>query len=219
MIKFTNVSKSYPLGKSRKLVLDNITARFQPGVDTGILGHNGAGKSTLFRLLSGSEPPDRGQVDRSSSVSWPLGFTGGFHGSLTARENVRFVSRIYGRSGKEVFDYVEDFAELGSYIDLPVKAYSSGMRARLAFGLSMAMQFDYYLIDEVIAVGDTRFKRKCRHALKERRKQSTILIISHSESIIRDYCRSAFILNKGKLEFYENVDEALEQHEKNQSDI
>lgn len=219
MISFRGVSKSYPMGKSRKMVLSNITADFPQGTDLGILGRNGAGKSTLFRLISGSEPPDRGTINREGTVSWPLGFSGGFHGSLTARENVRFVCRIYGRDPKKVFEFVEDFSELGRYVDMPVKSYSSGMRARLAFGLSMAIHFDYYLIDEVIAVGDARFKKKCQKMLKERRKESTIILVSHSNSLLKDFCQAGAVVDGGSLSFFPDINDAILHHEDNQSQL
>ncbi|MBO1026979.1 ABC transporter ATP-binding protein [Ochrobactrum sp. SD129] len=216
MITFENVTKSYPMGKSRKIVINDLSIKLPKGVDIGILGRNGAGKSTLFRLISGSEPPDKGAIRRDGTVSWPLGFSGGFHGSLTARENVRFVCRIYGRDPKKVFDFVEDFSELGRYVDMPVKSYSSGMRARLAFGLSMAIHFDYYLIDEVIAVGDTRFKKKCQKILRERRQESTMILVSHSNSLLKDFCKAGAVVDNGLVSFFDSIDDAIQLHESNQ---
>ena len=217
MITFRNVHKSYPYANTRKSVLTAFSGSFPKGVNTGILGQNGAGKSTLFRLFSGSEPPDSGQIIRQATISWPLGFSGGFHGSLTARENIRFVSRIYNRNPRDVFDFVEDFAEIGRYVDMPVKSYSSGMKARLAFGVSMAIDFDYYLIDEVIAVGDAAFKKKCHRILSERRQKSTIILISHSNSLLKEFCEIGCVLHEGNLIFFPDIDSAISEHEKNQN--
>ena len=147
MIELQHVCKSYPLKEGQHVVLDDVNLRMEEGKNIAILGLNGAGKSTLIRIIGGAEAPDSGKVIRTSRVSWPIGFSGCFHGSLTGRENLRFVSRIYGADIREVTRYVEDFAELGDYLDMPVKTYSSGMRSKLAFGLSMAIQFDFYLID------------------------------------------------------------------------
>ncbi|WP_433850529.1 ABC transporter ATP-binding protein [Brucella pseudogrignonensis] len=219
MIEFREVSKFYPTKGGRKTVLNNITCTFKAGEDIGILGRNGAGKSTLFRLISGSEVCDRGAIFRKASVSWPLGFAGGFHGSLTGRENVRFVSRIYGQNPKQIFDFVDEFSDLGKYMDMPVRSYSSGMKARLAFGLSMAISFDFYLIDEVIAVGDSSFKKKCQDTLIQKRKESTIILISHSNSLLKDFCKVGAVLNDGELHFYNTIDQAIEVHETNQRNI
>ena len=154
MIELSHVCKSYGLPHGRKVVLDNVSHIFREGVNMGILGLNGAGKSTLMRVICGAESPDKGRVKRTSRVSWPIGFSGGFHGSLTGRENMRFTCRIYGANIRQVTDFVEDFSELGPYMDMPIRTYSSGMKAKLAFGLSMAIGFDFYLIDEGYAVGD-----------------------------------------------------------------
>lgn len=219
MISFKNVSKYYPTKEGRRQILKDISYDFEHGQDIGILGKNGAGKSTLFRLISGSENPEAGQIIRRARVSWPLGFSGGFHGSLTGRENTRFVSRIYGKDMRQIFDYVADFAELGNYIDMPIKSYSSGMKARLAFGLSMAIDFDFYLIDEVIAVGDTAFKKKCKKALAEKRKNSTVILISHSNSLLKQFCTRGAVLNDGVLEIFSNIEDAIDKHEQSQSGI
>ena len=160
MIALEHVYKSYPLKEGRNLVLNDVNLRMEEGKNIAILGLNGAGKSTLIRIIGGAEAPDRGRVIRTSRVSWPIGFAGCFHGSLSGRENLRFVSRIYGADIRKVTEYVENFAELGPYLDMPVKTYSSGMRSKLAFGLSMAIQFDFYLIDEAFSVGDAPFRKK-----------------------------------------------------------
>lgn len=216
MISFQNVYKYYPSREGKRAVLENISFDIRPGEDLGILGRNGAGKSTLMRLIAGSEACDQGRIVREGSISWPLGFSGGFHGSLSGRENVRFVSRIYGQHPRLIFDFVNDFAALGKYIDMPVKSYSSGMRARLAFGLSMAIDFDYYLIDEVIAVGDTAFKKKCREVLDQKRKKSTVILISHSDSLIREFCKKGAVVEEGRLSLYDDLEEAINMHDNNQ---
>ena len=162
MIKLDNVFKYYRSHGHRKVVLDHVSLDFAAGRSYGILGVNGAGKSTLMRLLAGTELPNGGRVVRTSRVSWPLGFSGGLHPMLSGRENVKFVARVYGQDARKVIDFVEDFAEIGAYIDAPIRTYSSGMMARLAFGLSLSIEFDCYLIDEVTAVGDARFAARCQ---------------------------------------------------------
>ena len=219
MISFHKVSKYYPHKTGRRTILNDINFTIKRGEDTAILGRNGAGKSTLFRLISGTEACDQGKIVRKGSISWPLGFSGGFHGSLSGRENVRFVSRIYGQDARKIFNFVDDFSELESFIDMPVKSYSSGMRARLAFGLSMAINFDFYLIDEVIAVGDTAFKNKCKVILDKKRESSTVILISHSNSMLKQFCKSGAVLDGGKLLFFKDIEEAITEHERNQSKI
>lgn len=216
MIILDNVTKIYPSKDGPQKILNGFSGSIKMGVNTGILGKNGAGKSTLFRMLSGSEPPDTGRIIRHGTVSWPLGFSGGFHGSLTARENMRFVSRIYAKDAKELLEFVEDFAELGKYIDMPVKTYSSGMKARLAFGVSMAIDFDYYLIDEVIAVGDAAFKKKCKVVLESRLEKATVILISHSNGLLKEFCDVGGVLHNGDLTMFDNLEAAIEAHEENQ---
>ena len=213
MIELSHVCKSYGLPHGRKVVLDNVSHIFREGVNMGILGLNGAGKSTLMRVICGAESPDKGRVKRTSRVSWPIGFSGGFHGSLTGRENMRFTCRIYGANIKQVTDFVEDFSELGPYMDMPIRTYSSGMRSKLAFGLSMAIGFDFYLIDEAYAVGDASFRAKSERVFQERKAHSTLLVVAHSTSVIRANCDNAAILKGGKLIFFDTLDEALSVYE------
>ena len=213
MIELSHVCKSYGLPRGRKVVLDNVSYSFREGVNMGILGLNGAGKSTLMRIICGAESPDKGVVKRTSRVSWPIGFSGGFHGSLTGRENMRFTCRIYGANIRQVTDFVEDFSELGPYMDMPIRTYSSGMKAKLAFGLSMAIGFDFYLIDEGYAVGDASFRAKSERVFQERKAHSTLLVVAHSTSVIRSNCDNAAILKDGKLVFFETLDEALSVYE------
>jgi capsular polysaccharide transport system ATP-binding protein len=214
MIELTDVTKIYPAKDGhRKVILDGFTGTFKSGVNIGILGRNGAGKSTLVRLLSGAEAPTSGTILRTGRISWPLGFTSGFHGSLTGRQNLRFICDIYDVDYREVIDFVEEFSELGRNLDEEIRLYSSGMRARLAFGTSMAIRFSYYLIDEVIAVGDASFKEKCRRVLEDRRKTATVLLVSHSSRLLRDFCDVGGVLERGKLTFYDDLQDAVRVHE------
>ena len=212
MIQLQNVSKKYHTQGGWTTVLKDINLTLERGQKLGILGRNGAGKSTLIRLMSGAEPPSSGKIIRDMSISWPLAFSGGFQGSLTGIDNLKFICRVYGADYQKVRDYVEDFAELGKYMYEPLKSYSSGMRARLAFGLSMAIEFDCYLIDEVMAVGDQRFKDKCRFELFEKRKDRAMIFVSHSSSTVKKICDSACVLEQKKLSLFESVDEAFDSY-------
>lgn len=213
MIELDNVTKAYATQSGSNVVLDAVTFAFPPRTNLGVLGKNGAGKSTLLRLIAGTELPDSGDVLRRGSVSWPIGFSGGFNGSLSGEENCRFVARIYGADVDEVVGFTMDFAELGEYFHMPVKTYSSGMRARLAFGLSMAIEFDAYLVDEVTAVGDARFQQKCRDAFKERSDRSSVIIVSHQLTTIKDYCDHCAVLNRGRLHYFTSIEEARRMYE------
>lgn len=217
MIVFDNVSKVFknPRGGGRKVVLDNFTATFRPGLNIGILGRNGAGKSTLMNLISGIDTPTGGRIYREGKISWPLGFKGGVHGRLTGAQNTRFLADIYGKDRQEVLEFVKDFSELGSYLDMPVRTYSAGMRARLAFGICMAIEFEYYLIDEVIAVGDTTFKKKSKKVFDERREHATLLLVSHSSSLLRAFCHIGGVMKDGKITFYDDIEDAIAVHEDN----
>ena len=213
MIELHNICKYYRTPKGVKKVLDDISIVFPPGCNVGILGRNGAGKSTLLRMISGAELPTSGQVIRKASVSWLIGFSGGFHGSLTGRENLRFICRIYDADIERVTAFVEDFSELGEYMQMPVNTYSSGMKSKLAFGLSMAIDFDYYLIDEVTAVGDSTFQKKSKEEFDRRKEHSSLLVVSHSSSTIRSHCDAAAVLDKGKLNYFEDVEQAISFYE------
>lgn len=210
MIVCENLAKSYPLGAGKKVVFQRVNLRVGRGDHVGLLGRNGAGKTTLIKLIGGVELPTSGKITRNMSVSWPLGFAGGFQGSLTGYDNARFIARIYGREYREIKEYVEDFTELGRQLKAPVKTYSSGMRARLAFGLSLAIEFDCYLIDEIIMVGDQAFHRKCREELFEKRADRSLIMASHSSDIVRQVCDRALVINDGAAANYSNVEEALE---------
>jgi capsular polysaccharide transport system ATP-binding protein len=214
VIELAHVTKAYATPHGLRTVLDDISCTFGERESVGVLGKNGAGKSTLLRMLGGAEMPDYGKILRKGRVSWPIGFAGGFVGSLTGAENCRFVARIYDADVHEVIEKTREFAEIGDYFDMPIRTYSSGMRARLAFGLSMAIDFDVYLVDEVTAVGDKRFQAKCREAFREREARSSVIIVSHQMKTIREYCSRCAVLWNGKLTFYDDLDEAQSMYEK-----
>ncbi|MCW9732364.1 ABC transporter ATP-binding protein [Avibacterium sp. 20-15] len=212
MISVENVYKKYHTRTGSVTVLNNINFKLEKGEKVGILGRNGAGKSTLIRLMSGVEAPTAGIIRREMSISWPLAFSGAFQGSLTGMDNLRFICRIYNADIDYVTAFTEAFSELGNYLYEPVRSYSSGMKARLAFALSLSVEFDCYLIDEVIAVGDSRFSAKCRYELFEKRKDRSIILVSHSPSAIREYCDNAKVLEKGKLLDFPSIDEAYQYY-------
>lgn len=209
MITCQDIRKSYTAGHGRHEVLKGINFTVNRGERVALLGRNGAGKSTLIKQIGGVELPDSGQIIRHMTNSWPIGFNGGFQGSLTGYDNARFIARIYGRSYAEMKDFVEDFTELGDSLKMPVKTYSSGMRARLAFALSLAIEFDCYLIDEVILVGDQNFQRKCHYELFERRADRAMIIASHDMHTIRDTCNRALLLRDGVGMCFERVEDAI----------
>jgi len=209
VIEILNISKQYPTRTGAVTVLNDISINIMPGERIGILGRNGAGKSTLIRLISGAERPSNGHIRREMSVSWPLAFGGAFQGSLTGLDNLRFICRIYNVKAEEKVDFVQDFTELGRYFREPVKSYSSGMRARLAFALSMVIEFDCFLIDEIIAVGDSRFTEKCKEELFQKRADRAMIIVSHQESYVREHCTRAAVLEKGMLRIFDDVEEAM----------
>jgi len=208
MIEIRNLTKVYPMRGGHNTVLDNLNFTIQPGEKIGILGRNGAGKSTLIRILSGAERPSSGSIKRGMSLSWPLAFGGAFQGSMTGFDNLKFICRIYGVSYEDKVAYVQEFSELGKYLREPVKTYSSGMRARLAFAISMAVEFDCFLIDEIISVGDARFHAKCQHELFEKRSDRGFIIVSHETHNIREHCTKACVLHQGKLHEFSDIDTA-----------
>lgn len=208
LITVRNLTKIYYTRRGPITVLDDINLQIVKGEKVGIVGRNGSGKSTLIRLISGAEPPTHGHIERGMSVSWPLAFGGGFQGTLTGLDNLRFICRLYNKDYETALPFVEDFSELGHFLSEPVKKYSSGMRARLAFALSMAVEFDCFLIDEIIAVGDARFHGKCNMELFEKRKDRAMIIVSHMPDFIRCYCDRAAVLIAGKLHMFDEVDEA-----------
>jgi len=209
VIALENVTKSYGLGDQTHRVLNNISFVFPYRKSVGILGANGAGKSTLIRIIGGADRPDTGRVVRTSRLSWPMGYTGGFQATLTGRENARFVARIYGAAFAEVEKRTSDFAELGKYFDRPLSTYSSGMKSRFAMSLSYAMDFDYYLVDEALETGDAKLKEKFRQIFKERRQTSSVILVSHNEQTIRRNCDVATVLHQGKLHYFDDLDDAF----------
>lgn len=212
MFELKNITKSYLTPKGRRHIFRDLSLKIPPGKNIGLIGRNGAGKSTLMRLLGGADVPDSGTIVTDKSISWPVGLAGGFQGSMTGRENIKFVSRVYGAVGdamRQKVAYVEDFAEIGSWMDEPVKTYSSGMRSRLAFGLSMAFDFDYYLIDEVMSVGDAHFKRKCSDVFEERLQKSKVVLVSHSMGDIQKLCDVVLLVRDGGVQIYDDVAEGI----------
>jgi len=212
MIQLINVCKDYPTRLGPRRILEDVNLTIRPGERIGILGRNGAGKSTLVRLISGAEPPTLGSIERRMSVSWPLAFTGGFHGALTGADNVRFICRIYGVDFEPRFQFVKDFSQLGLYLDEPVANYSSGMRARLAFAISMTIDFDCYLIDEVLSVGDEAFRDRCKTELFEKRSDKAMLIVSHSHRYLKETCHRFLLFRNGKVEHHDDFDEVYFQY-------
>ncbi|MGG3797486.1 MULTISPECIES: ABC transporter ATP-binding protein [Pseudomonas] len=193
----------------------NLSLSIPPGKNIGLIGRNGAGKSTLMRLLGGADIPDSGSVATDRSISWPVGLTGGFQGSMTGRENIKFVCRVYGAMGDDMRDkirYVQEFAEIGDWIDEPIKTYSSGMRSRVAFGLSMAFDFDYYLIDEVMSVGDAQFKRKCADVFQEKLQQSKVVLVTHNMNEVKKICDIVLLVRNGEIQVYEDVAEGIKAY-------
>ena len=215
MIEFRHVSKHYFTPRGRKVVLDDLSLTLPAGTRLGVLGRNGAGKSTLLSMIGGTSRPSGGEIRRHAAISWPLGFGGTFHPDLTGAQNARFVARIYGVDTDALVAYVEAFAELGDFMDMPVRSYSSGMKARLAFGMSMGIHFDWYLVDEITAVGDARFRRKSLAVFKSKLRDAGLLMVSHSISTIRTYCTSGLVLEAGQATFYPDVADAVDAHQRN----
>ena len=212
MIKIENLTKSYRTPQGRHFVFKNLNLELPSGKSVALIGRNGAGKSTLLRMIGGIDRPDSGRIVTDKTISWPVGLSGGFQGSLTGRENVKFVARLYAKKEelKEKIEFVEDFAELGKYFDMPIKTYSSGMKSRLGFGLSMAFKFDYYLVDEVTAVGDARFKQKCADLFNSRHKEASFLMVSHSLNSLKQYCDVALLIDrKSNTQLHNNLEEAI----------
>ena len=213
MIELKALTKSFVTPKGRHYVFKDLNAILPENKSVALLGKNGAGKSTLLRIIGGIDFADSGQVITKKSISWPVALSGGFQGSLTARQNVRFVARLYVDTEEQV-DYVvrfvEEFAEIGKYYDMPIKSYSSGMRSRIGFGLSMAFNFDYYLLDEVGAVGDASFRKKSQNLLNELKESSNLIMVSHDLKDLTQNCDVAFLVRDGKAEYFEDVQEAVE---------
>jgi capsular polysaccharide transport system ATP-binding protein len=217
MIELKNVTKYFQTNHGKKYILDNVSIIIPSHTNIGILGRNGAGKSTLMRMLGQIEFPNRGKIISSSSFSWPLGLSGGFVGNMTGKANVRFVCRLYGKSNKEIIEIIttiREFTELGDYFDMPIKTYSSGMKSRLNFGLSMVFDFDYLLIDETLSVGDARFKKKSKDALIKKIETCAVLLVSHNMNTLRELCDAGIVVNEGQMYYYQNINDAIDEYEK-----
>ena len=213
MIRLDDVRKTYHARSGPVEVLKGVDLSVVKGDKMGILGRNGAGKSTMIRLIGGIERQTSGTITRTMRISWPLAFTGAFQGMLTGIDNIRFICRVYDKPYEEVIDFVEDFSQLGRFLREPVKIYSSGMRARLAFALSLMIDFDCYLIDEVVAVGDSRFQDRCQEELFVRRKDRAMILVSHDPHYMRDHCERACVLADGKLHHFDAIENALQYHQ------
>ncbi|CAM5217320.1 ABC transporter ATP-binding protein [Alishewanella longhuensis] len=216
MITVRDLYKRYHGPHGSGWVLKGLNFTIPKGVSVGVVGRNGAGKSTLLRLLSGMDAPDKGTVERHCRVSWPIGLGGGFQGTMTGRQNVKFVARLHGGNAsiEKIIRFVEDFAEIGDAFDQPVKTYSTGMRSRLAFGLSLAFNFDVYLSDEATSVGDAAFKDKATRAFKERVGDATIIMVSHSTGILKDLCQSGLWLHEGQAYWFDKLEDAITAYHK-----
>lgn len=218
MIKIRNLYKRYHNHQNSGWVLKDVNLEIPTGISVGLIGRNGAGKSTLLRLIGGMDSPDRGEVIRNCNVSWPIGLSGGFQGAMTGRQNVKFVARIHSNEDfiNEIITSVQDFAELGRAFDEPVKTYSSGMRARLAFGLSLAFDFDVFLSDEATAVGDQMFRRKATKVFKEKIGKASLIMVSHGEGILKELCQAGILIDGGEVLWFEDINDALKAyHRKN----
>jgi len=215
VIRLESINKTYPTRSGPVEVLKDVNLSIAPGEKVGVLGRNGAGKSTLIRMISGAELPTSGEIHRLMSVSWPLAFGGAFQPGLTGLDNLRFICRVYGVDPTDKENFVQEFSELGIYLREPVKAYSSGMRARLAFAISMVVEFDCFLIDEIVAVGDARFTEKCHVELFEKRGDRAMIIVSHDPGYMRQHCDRAVVLSGGRMHEFPDMDEAYEFYGQN----
>ena len=212
MVEFHSVSKAYRSAKTNKVILRNFSGVFPRGRNIGLLGVNGSGKSTLIRLIAGAEFPDRGKIRRHAKISFPLGFAA-FKANLSGRENCRFVARVYGLETRSVERFVEEFAEIGKYFDMPVASYSSGMKARVSFGVSMAVDFECYLVDEALSVGDGIFRARADAIFAAKRERASLILVSHSISAVRNYCDMGAVLSRGRLKLYDKLEDAIEAYQ------
>lgn len=215
MIEFRNVTKEFARSGFRNRVIDDLSLTVPSQLSVALLGRNGAGKSTLLKMIAGTLEPTSGEILSTGSISWPVGFAGSFHPDLTGSQNVRFVARIYGVDTEELSDFVEEFCELGASYRQPLRGYSSGMKARLSFGVSMGIGFDTYLVDEVTAVGDAAFRKKSSAMFRRRMEQAGSFVVSHNMPQIRELCDIGIVLEHGKITVYEDVDEAIDHHLRN----
>jgi len=212
MIELRNISKSYRTNNGRHYVFRDLSLTIPPNKNIALIGRNGAGKSTLMRLLGGLDTPDSGRIISDRSMSWPVGLSGGFQGTLTGRQNVKFVCRVYGAQGarmRQAIEYVQDFADIGEYFDLPVKSYSSGMRARVAFGMSLAFDFDYYLVDEAFSVGDAHFRTKAVHEFKAKIDAANLIFVSHDMGQVKKMCDIVLLVQDGRIVQFGDVEAGI----------
>ncbi|WP_299615973.1 ABC transporter ATP-binding protein [uncultured Tateyamaria sp.] len=212
MIRFENLTKSFRVDGERRVVIDNLSLELPTGKSIALLGRNGAGKSTLLKLIAGTMLPDSGQIVSDGTISWPVGFAGSFHPDLTGAQNVRFIARIYGVDTESLIAFVEDFAEIGRHFHMPVRSYSSGMRSRLAFGASMGIRFDTYLVDEVTAVGDQQFRRKSKAVFGARMQTSSAILVTHNMPEVREFCDVGLVLDDGAITYFEDLGAAIAYH-------
>ena len=219
MIRLEHLTKTFILNGHHKVVARDICVDFPTDATIGLLGRNGAGKSTLMNMIAGNIDPSSGRILTDGTISYPVGFAGSFHGDLTGAQNARFVARLYGVDTDELVAFVEDFAELGKHFHLPFRSYSSGMRSRLSFGVSMGIPFDYYLVDEVTSVGDAAFRDKSRDVFMDRMQKSGALFVSHQLPMVRELCDIGAVLEDGELTLYDDVEEAIEKHKDNMRSV
>ena len=212
MIELRDLTKGFYVQGEWTPVLDRLNITLPSGKSLALLGANGAGKSTLLSLIAGTIRPDAGEIVSDGTISWPVGQGGSFHKDLTGAQNTRFLARVYGVDSDELAGFVEDFAEIGKHFHMPIRTYSSGMKSRLTFGISMGIPFDTYLVDEVTAVGDARFKRKSRTVFRDRVKSASAIMVSHSLSELKDFCNAALLLHAGQVQYFEDLGEAIERH-------
>jgi capsular polysaccharide transport system ATP-binding protein len=217
MIRFENLTKTFDVNGTRKVVIDNLNLTIETGRSLALLGRNGAGKSTLMQIIAGNMRPDEGRVVTDGTISWPVGLAGAVHPHLTGAQNTRFIARVYGIDTEELVDFVQDFAQLGPHFSMPVRTYSSGMRSRLNFGLSMGIKFDTYLIDEVTGAGDAAFRSRSAALFRERMSSSDAIMVNHNLGELKEFCDAALVLEHGKLRFFDDLEEAIAVHKKNMS--
>ena len=215
MITLKNLTKSFPVRNGRKYIIKDVNITFPTGTAVALMGRNGAGKSTLLQLIAGNMSPDYGEVISTGEISYPVGFSGSFHRDLTGAQNVRFIARIYGVDTDDLLRFVADFSQLDNHLYMPVRSYSSGMRSRLAFGISMGLEFDTYLVDEVTSVGDQAFRARSAAIFKDRMKHASAIVVTHSLAEVRNLCNAGMIIDNGELHFYENIHDAIAQHVEN----
>ena len=215
MIRFENLTKVFHVDGTKKTVADNINLTFPSGKAVALLGRNGAGKSTLLQMIAGNVPPSSGRIVSTGTISWPVGFAGSFHADLTGAQNTRFIARVYGVNTQDLLEFVEDFAGLGAHFHLPLRTYSSGMRSRLAFGVSMGIDFGTYLVDEITAVGDAAFQARSNKVFLARMKSASAVVVSHSMGLVRQICDVAAVLENGKLYYYDDIEAGIAHHSRN----